>query len=103
MRTRTIVGLAVAGGAAAVAVGLGGSALAAGPERAEPAVQVTVDNGGAATPGSETGSGSATTGGDTGSGSATQWDCPEKDGSAGPSSGTDAPGTDSPGAADQAL
>nr|WP_221375137.1 hypothetical protein [Actinoplanes polyasparticus] len=107
MRTRTIVGLAIAGGAAAVAVGLGGSALAAGPERAEPAVQVTVGTGGAATPGGETGSGSATTGSDTGSatrgsdtgsGSATQWDCPEKDGSAGPGSGTD-----SPGAADQAL
>jgi hypothetical protein len=72
MRTRTIIGLAVAGGAAAVAVGVGGTALAAGPERAEPAVQVTVDNGGAATPGAGTGSGSAT-----------QWDCPEKNGSAG--------------------
>ncbi|WP_249999036.1 hypothetical protein [Actinoplanes sp. M2I2] len=84
MRTRTIIGLAVAGGAAAVAVGFGGTALAAGSETGtHPAVQVTVDNGRAVTPGS-----------DTGAGSATQWDCPEKDGSAGP--GGASPGAQSP-------
>ncbi|WP_250031365.1 hypothetical protein [Paractinoplanes maris] len=90
MRTRTIIGLAVAGGAAAVAVGVGGTALAAGPERAEPAVQVTVDNGQTTTPGGGT---------DSGTGSATQWDCPEKDGAGpGASPGSEAPGSDAPAA-----
>ncbi|MCO8269055.1 hypothetical protein M1L60_00460 [Actinoplanes sp. TRM 88003] len=86
MRTRTVVGLAIAGGTAAVAMGFGGTALAAGPEQADPAVQVTVDNGRAATPDS-----------DTGPAVATDRDCPEKDGSSGPESGTGSP------AADQAL
>ena len=62
MRIRTVVGLAVAGGAAAGVAGIGGTALAAGPQQADPAVPVLVES----SPGGS---------------DAAPWDCPEKDGS----------------------
>lgn len=68
MRIRTVIGIAVAGGAAAVVAGIGGTALAAGPQPAEPATAVLVETTPAAADSS-------------GTGSAGQWDCPEKDGS----------------------
>ena len=69
MRIRTVIGIAVAGGAAAVAAGIGGTALAAGPQQAEPAVPVFVSSSPAVpADGSD-------------AGAAQGWDCPEKDGS----------------------
>ena len=64
MRIRTVVGIAVAGGAAAVVAGIGGTALAAEPQPAEPTVSVFVE-------------GSDRTAAGPGQG----WDCPEKGGS----------------------
>jgi hypothetical protein len=69
MRIRTVIGIAVAGGAAAVVAGIGGTALAAGPQQAEPAVPVFVE------------SSPAVRADDSATGSAQRWDCPEKDGS----------------------
>jgi hypothetical protein len=73
MRIRTITGLALAGAAAATAVALGGAAYAEGggdTSRFTPAV-TTGDS-----------SRTVTTGTDA-DGAAAEWDCPEKDGSAG--------------------
>ena len=69
MRIRTVIGIAVAGGAAAVAAGIGGTALAAGPQQAESAVPVFVS------------SSPAVPADGSGAGAAQGWDCPEKDGS----------------------
>lgn len=79
MRIRTVIGIAVAGGAAAVVAGIGGTALAAEPQPAEPTVSVVVD-------GSDRNAAGAGQG----------WDCPEKGGSG--------PGSSAPaGAAEETL
>jgi hypothetical protein len=79
MRIRTVIGIAVAGGAAAAVAGIGGTALAAGPGGTDPAVHVIMESPAATPEGSE-------------AGSAEQRDCPEKDGSgSGTGTGTPAP------------
>ena len=71
MRIRTVIGIAIAGGTAAVAAGLGGAAaLAAGADSTEPAGLILVENA------------PAVTQQDTGTGAAAQGDCPEKAGAA---------------------
>jgi hypothetical protein len=68
MRIRTVIGIAVPGEAAAVAAGIGGTALAAGPQQAEPAVPVFVS------------SSPAVSADGSDAGAAQGWVCSEKDG-----------------------
>ncbi|WP_433729189.1 hypothetical protein ACQP2Y_16800 [Actinoplanes sp. CA-051413] len=80
MRIRTVIGLTVAGGAAVVAAGLGGSALAAEPvESAVPAVAEV-------SPAAPRGDGAA--------GVAAQDDCPWKGGESGAPADTGPAGTE---------